>query len=70
MEEKDLERLKRYDRMYADLLRERDGVVSQLAALKEKGRGRSATYQQLLATKLTLQNLIARFETYGIQQEN
>lgn len=63
------ERLAAYDRMYGDLLKERDKVLSDMDRLREAGKQRGATYQQLLAQKLTLQNLIGRFELYGIKQE-
>ena len=63
----DLERLAAYDRMYADLLKERDKVLSDMEKLRAAGKNRGATYQQLLAQKLTLQNLIGRFEIYGIK---
>ena len=49
----DLERLAAYDRMYADLLKERDKVLSDMEKLRAK--------------KLTRQNLIGRFEIYGIK---
>ena len=63
----DLERLAAYDRMYADLLKERDKVLSDMEKLRSAGKNKGATYQQLLAQKLTLQNLIGRFEIYGIK---
>ena len=63
----DLERLAAYDRMYDDLLKERDKVLSDMEKLRAAGRNKGATYQQLLAQKLTLQNLIGRFEIYGIK---
>ncbi len=65
----ELERLAAYDRMYKDLLREQAGVLEKLEALRRAGKQRGATYQQLLAQKLTLQNLIGRFEIYGIRPE-
>lgn len=65
----DSERLAAYDRMYEDLLRERDGVLAKLEVLRSAGKQRGATYRQLLAQKLTLQNLIGRFELYGIKPE-
>lgn len=65
----DLERLAAYDRMYADLLKERDKVLSDMDRLREAGKQKGATYQQLLAQKLTLQNIIGRFEVYGIGPE-
>ena len=64
----DLERLAAYDRMYADLLLERDKVLSDMEKLRAAGKNRGATYQQLLTQKLTVQNLIGRFEIYGIKE--
>ena len=64
----DLERLAAYDRMYADLLKERDKVLSDMEKLRAAGKNKGATYQQLLAQKLTVQNLIGRFEIYGIRE--
>ena len=64
----DAERLAAYDRMYSDLLRERDKVASDMERLRSAGKNRGVTYQQLLAQKLTVQNLIGRFEIYGIKE--
>ena len=64
----DLESLAAYDRMYADLLREREQVLSNMERLRAAGKNRGVTYQQLLAQKLTVQNLIGRFEIYGIRE--
>ena len=64
----DLERLAAYDRMYADLLREQDKVLADMDKLRAAGKNKGATYQQLLAQKLTVQNLIGRFEIYGIKE--
>lgn len=65
----DQERLAAYDRMYADLLLERNKVLSDMDRLREAGKQKGATYQQLLAQKLTLQNILGRFEIYGIRPE-
>ena len=64
----DLERLAAYDRMYVDLLREREQVLSNMERLRAAGKNRGVTYQQLLAQKLTVQNLIGRFEIDGIRE--
>ena len=64
----DLERLAAFDRMYADLLKERDKVLANLDRLRAAGKNKGVTYQQLLAQKLTVQNLIGRFEIYGIKE--
>ncbi|MHA5219100.1 hypothetical protein [Dysosmobacter sp. Marseille-Q4140] len=65
----DQERLAAYDRLYADLLKERDQVLSRLEEQRAAGKVRGVTHQQLLAQKLTLQNLIARFAAYGIRED-
>ena len=65
----DLERLAAYDHMYADLLKERDKVLADMEKLRAAGKNKGATYQQLLAQKLTVQNLIGRFEIYGIKEK-
>ncbi len=62
-----MDRLAAYDRMYADLLREQDAVVTEMERMKALGRNRGVTYQQLMAQKLTLRNLIGRLEAYGIK---
>jgi len=64
----DQERLAAYDRMYADLLKERDKALSNMEKLRAAGKNKGVTYQQLLAQKLTVQNLIGRFEIYGIKE--
>lgn len=66
----DAERLAAYDRLYADLLKERDQVSSRLEELRAAGKVRGATHQQLLAQKLTLQNLVSRFALYGIREDD
>ena len=66
----DAERLAAYDRLYADLLKERDQVLSRLEEQRAAGKVRGATHQQLLAEKLTLQNLISRFALYGIREDD
>ena len=43
------ERLAAYDRMYADLLKERDKVLADMERLRAAGKNRGVTYQQLLA---------------------
>ena len=66
----DTERLAAYDRLYADLLKERDQVLSRLEEQRSAGKVRGATHQQLVAQKLTVQNLIARFALYGIREDD
>ena len=66
----DAERLAAYDRLYADLLKERDQVISRLEEQRAAGKVRGATHQQVLAQKLTLQNFLSRFALYGIREDD
>lgn len=61
-------RLAAYQRMYADLLAERGKILADMEALRAAGRVKSVTYQQLITNKMTVQNLIGRFEVYGITE--
>ena len=65
----DQERLAAYERMHADLFNERDCMAADLERLRAAGKVRGATHQQLLAQKLTVQNLISRFAIYGVKEE-
>lgn len=63
----DAERLARYDRLYAGLLEERRQMAEQIGRLKAAGKERSATCRQLIAAKMTLQQMIGRFEQCGLE---
>ena len=69
MNKEDAARLAAFERMYADLLAERGKVLADMDRLRAAGKQKGATYQQLPAQELTLQNLIGRFEIYGIKPE-
>lgn len=60
------ERLARYDRMYADLLAERQRACAEMDRLRAEEKTRTVTYRQLLVNKLLVQNFIGRLETYGL----
>jgi len=64
------ERLAAFERMYAGVLAEQREVLERLDTLRSAGKQKGATYRQLLARKLTLQELIARFEACGIKTES
>ncbi len=62
----DEERLKRFEAVLADLQSEQAQVAETMEELRAKGRVKSATYQQLMARKLTLQTLESFFERHGL----
>ncbi len=54
--------------MYADLLKERDKVLATWNKLRAGGKESGNHLPAAVAQKLTVQNLIGRFEIYGNQE--
>ena len=62
----DRERLERFEAVLAVLQAEQATVEATMEELRAKDRVKSATYQQLMARKLTLRTLAALFERHGL----
>lgn len=52
--------------MFQATLDEYDDVVMKMEKLKAENKMKTVTYKQLMASKLTLQNIISRYEIYGL----
>jgi DNA-binding MarR family transcriptional regulator len=66
MEGADQRRLERYD-LFADKVRtELSLTEAQLAELKAERKTRTATYQQLFANRMTLQQIVDRLKEAGL----
>ena len=59
-----LERLGRLEDLYDALIAEREKTASQMEELRGQGKVKTVTYQQHIAHKLMLQNLIDRMDIY------
>ena len=62
----DEKRLQQFEKMLAAVQKEYENIVRQMEDLKEKGKIRSVTYQQLLARKMTYQNMLFMYELYDL----
>ncbi len=62
----DEKRLQQFEKMLSAVQTEYENIVRQMEELKEKGRIRSVTYQQLLARKMTYQNMLSMYELYDL----
>ena len=62
----DEKRLQQFEKMLAAVQKEYENIVRQKEDLKEKGKNRSVTYQQLLARKMTYQNMLSMYELYDL----
>ena len=58
----DEKRLQQFEKMLSAVQTEYENIVRQMEELKEKGKIRSVTYQQLLARKMTYQNMLSMYE--------
>lgn len=65
----DEKRLEAFEKMLQAVLAEYDRIVRQMEQLKEKGKVKSVTYQQLLARKMTYQNMISMYELYDLTEK-
>lgn len=66
VERKMSEREEKFEKMLRAVLEEYNTTVEKMEKLKGENKSRTVTYKQLMATKLTLQNLITRYEVYGL----
>ncbi len=69
MTENNEKRLERFEKMLQAVQTEYKRIVRQLEELKEKGKVRSVTYQQLLTRKLTYQNMLSMYELYDLTEK-
>lgn len=59
-------RLEQFEKMLQAVQTEHAAIVRQMEELKEKGRIKSVTYQQLLTRKMTYQNMLSMYEIYDL----
>ena len=52
--------------MLLSIQKEYDDTVTIMEQLKATGKIKTATYKQLMGTKITLQNMLSRYEIYGL----
>ena len=60
------EREEKFEKMLRATLEEYYDVVRKMEKLKAENKIKTVTYKQLMASKLTLQNIITRYELYGL----
>lgn len=60
------EREEKFEKMLQATVKEYDDTVRKMEKLKSENKSNTVTYKQLMATKLTLQNMIFRYKIYGL----
>ena len=62
------EREEKFEQMLQDVQTEYELTISKMEKLKTEGKTKTVTYKQLMGTKLTLQNILSRYEIYGLRK--
>ncbi len=60
------EREEKFEKMLCAIQEEYAEVCNKMEALKAEGKIKTVTYKQLMARKLTLQNMLSMYEIYGL----
>ncbi len=61
-------RLEQFEKMLRAVQTEYKSIIRQMEMLKDKGKVRSVTYQQLTARKLTYQNMLSLYALYDLAE--
>lgn len=64
-----MERIEKFEIMLSDIQEKHTGVLNKMEKLKAEGKNKTVTYKQLMAEKMTLQNILITYKTYGIIDE-
>ena len=60
------EREEKFEKMLQAIQKEYDETVSKMEKLKAEDKTKTVTYKQLMGTKVALQNMLSRYEIYGL----
>lgn len=61
-----INKLAKFENIYDDMLLKQDETSKELEKLRLEGKTHTAKFRQLLADKLTNNNMIIIFKTYGL----
>ena len=60
------EREEKFEKMLRAIQKEYDDTVNRMEKLRVEDKTKTVTYKQLMGTKVTLQNILSRYEIYGL----
>ena len=60
------EKLAKFENMYDALCLEQSKILAEMEKMRLAGKTKTVTYQQLIADKLMVMNLLGRFQIYGL----
>lgn len=62
-------RLEAFEKMLAAVQAEYADLVSKMEKLKGEGKVKTVTYKQLMARRLTYQNMLSLYQIYGLTDD-
>ena len=63
------EREEKFEKMLSDIQQNYADVAKKMEKLKEEGKTKSATYRQLMGTKMNYQNMLSQYKIYGLIED-
>lgn len=62
-------RLEAFEKMLSAVWENHEKAQQKMKQLKAEGKEKSATYRQLMGSKLQYQNMLSMYRTYGLIEE-
>lgn len=59
-------RLEAFEKMLTAVQQEYESISAKMDTMKAQGKVKTVTYQQLMARKLTYQNMLSLYQIYGL----
>lgn len=63
------EREEKFEKMLQAIQNEYNDTVSKMEKLRVEDKTKTVTYKQLMGTKVALQNMLSRYEIYGLLEQ-
>ena len=61
-----IEKLAKYENLYEELRKRQNKIIKEMEELKSLGKNKTVKFNQLLAEKITTNNILSIFEVYGL----
>ncbi len=67
MTDEQMSRLENYENMHQSIIEGLDDAIMRMDQLKRQGKGKSATFKQLMVQKMTYKNILDMYKLFGIK---
>lgn len=63
------EREEKFEKMLSDIQKNYIDITRKMEKLKNENKTKTATYRQLMGTKMNYQNMLSLYKIYGLTEE-